>query len=126
MIDLDNFKSINDTYGHPVGDTMLINVSTKIKKHVRKTDIACRYGGDEFLVYLPGANTLAAHIIAEGLRQDILSDITSTETGDKLHQTISMGITESKAGDSFDGCLLRADAALYKAKKEGKNRISIL
>jgi len=126
MIDLDNFKSINDTYGHPVGDTMLINVSTKIKKHVRKTDIACRYGGDEFLVYLPGANALAAHIIAEGLRQDILSDITSTETGDKLHQTISMGITESKPGDSFDGCLLRADAALYKAKKEGKNRISIL
>ncbi len=126
MIDLDNFKSINDTYGHPVGDLMLINVSTKIKKHVRKTDIACRYGGDEFLVFLPGANALAAHIIAEGLRQDILSDIISTEMGDKLHQTISIGITESKAGDSFDGCLLRADAALYKAKKEGKNRISVL
>jgi len=126
MIDLDNFKSINDTYGHPVGDVMLINVSAKIKKHVRKTDIACRYGGDEFLVFLPGANALAAHIIAEGIRQDIIADVTSTETGDKLHQTVSIGITESKAGDSFDGCLLRADTALYKAKKEGKNRISIL
>lgn len=127
MIDLDNFKKINDTFGHPAGDIVLINVSSIIQKHVRKTDIACRYGGDEFLIFLPGASALAAQAIAEKICKEIEHNHSCfTDTGDKIKHTISIGISESRESDSFDGNLLRADAALYKAKKLGRNRISVL
>ncbi len=126
MLDLDNFKIINDTHGHLAGDMILTKTGAHIKKHIRKTDIACRYGGDEFLVFLPGANETVARSIAESIRNDILSDFTYSETGDEIRITVSIGISENRLDDSFDGLFLRADAALYQAKKMGRNRISIL
>ena len=126
MIDLDNFKVINDTHGHLAGDMILTKTGSKIKKHIRKTDIACRYGGDEFLVFLPGANEVAAHGIAEAIRNDILGDFSYSEEGEEIHITVSIGISENRLDDSFDGLFLRADAALYQAKKTGRNKISVL
>lgn len=126
MLDLDNFKIINDTHGHLAGDMILTKTGTTIKKHIRKTDIACRYGGDEFLVFLPGANETAARSIAESIRNDILADFTYSETGEEIKITVSIGISENRLDDSFDGLFLRADAALYQAKKMGRNRISVL
>lgn len=126
MIDLDNFKAINDTYGHLIGDIILTRTGTKIKKHIRKSDIACRYGGDEFLVLLPGAKIDVAEKIAEEIRKDIVDDICYSETGEEVLTSISIGITEARLDDSFDGMFLRADAALYQAKTMGKNRTSFL
>jgi len=126
MIDLDNFKIINDSYGHLIGDLLLTKTASKIKKHIRKTDIACRYGGDEFLIYLPGANANVAHTIAEGIRNDILEDFSYSEEGSEIRHTISIGVTENRVDDSFDGLFLRADAALYQAKRTGRNKISVL
>lgn len=126
MIDLDNFKTINDTYGHLIGDMLLTKTASKIKKHIRKTDIACRYGGDEFLIYLPGANASVAHSIADGVRRDILDDFSYSEEGTEIRHTISIGVTENRVDDTFDGLFLRADAALYQAKRTGRNKISIL
>lgn len=126
MLDLDNFKTINDTYGHLIGDMLLTKTATKIKKHIRKTDIACRYGGDEFLIYLPGANASIAHSIADGIRRDILDDFSYSEEGTEIKHTISVGVTENRVDDTFDGLFLRADAALYQAKRTGRNKISIL
>ncbi len=126
MIDLDNFKTINDTYGHLAGDLILTKTGTKIKKHIRKTDIACRYGGDEFLVFLPGANESAARTIAEAIRNDIVTDYSYSEEGAPISITVSIGISENRLDDSFDGLFLRADAALYQAKKTGRDRISVL
>jgi diguanylate cyclase (GGDEF)-like protein len=127
MLDLDYFKKINDTYGHPAGDIVLINVSAKIKSHIRKTDIACRYGGDEFLIYLPGATVQTAQTIAEKIRADIGGNhCIDNETGNTINHTVSIGITENRNNDSFDASFLRADAALYKAKKSGRNCIAVL
>ena len=126
MLDLDHFKNINDTYGHLIGDIMLTKTGTTIKKHIRHTDIACRYGGDEFLVLLPGANLDAARAIAEKIQKEVLTDISYSETGEQIHHTISIGVTATRNDDSFDGMFLRADAALYQAKKTGRNRIAVL
>mgnify|MGYP002352012943 CR=1 FL=1 len=126
MIDLDNFKEINDTWGHLAGDMLLTRLGNKIKKHIRKTDFACRYGGDEFLLLLPGASTDVARNIAEAIRKEILEDVQLSDSGDPIPYTVSIGITSNRPDDSFDGLFLRADAALYQAKKTGRNRISLL
>jgi diguanylate cyclase (GGDEF)-like protein len=126
MLDLDNFKTINDNYGHLVGDMILTRTGSKIKKHIRRSDIACRYGGDEFLIVLPGADRMVASRIADEIREDILNEKNYSETGEEIRITVSVGITESRIDDSFDGMFLRADAALYQAKKTGRNRIATL
>jgi diguanylate cyclase (GGDEF)-like protein len=126
MLDLDNFKTINDNYGHLVGDMILTRTGSKIKKHIRRSDIACRYGGDEFLIVLPGADRVVASRIADEIREDILNEKSYSEAGEEIRITVSVGITESRIDDSFDGMFLRADAALYQAKKTGRNRIATL
>jgi len=126
MVDLDHFKNINDSYGHLIGDIMLTKTGTTIKKHIRHTDIACRYGGDEFLVLLPGANLDAARAIADKIQKEVLSDISYSETGEPIRHTVSIGVTATRNDDSFDGMFLRADAALYQAKKTGRNKIAVL
>ena len=126
MLDLDNFKTINDNYGHLVGDMILTRTGSKIKKHIRRSDIACRYGGDEFLIVLPGADRTVASRIAEEIREDILNEKNYSEAGEEIRITVSVGITESRIDDSFDGMFLRADAALYQAKRTGRNKLATL
>lgn len=119
--DLDHFKAVNDRYGHPVGDAVLQNVAYRIRKLLRAFDLAYRLGGEEFLVLLPGADIQQTTAMAERLCQDIAAQIV---LGD-LHVTMSFGVSASENGTTFDypSVFAQADAALYEAKRSGRNRV---
>lgn len=127
-MDLDYFKKINDTYGHLAGDTVLQQVAQRFQKAVRGYDSVGRYGGEEFLILVPGCNAPNLIATAERLRRCIADQPIPTSSGD-VSVTVSMGLvsTAEKAHDSQDSeILLRAaDAALYVAKAEGRNRAVI-
>lgn len=123
LIDLDNFKSINDRYGHDSGDRILKKAAKCLSQHSRANDVLCRYGGEEFLIVLPETDIEEALGIAERHRQ-ALSQL-SIEVGNHktLHITASFGISEMDLNTSEQQLLKQADVALYKAKGLGKNRI---
>jgi len=122
FFDLDDFKNINDTLGHQIGDEVLKRIADIIKQNIRKTDLAARWGGEEFVITFIDSNMEEAKIIAEKLREQIETDIL-------LHQitnqtvTASFGLTNVNADDTIDTILKRVDDALYKAKDSGKNKI---
>jgi diguanylate cyclase (GGDEF)-like protein/PAS domain S-box-containing protein len=124
IVDLDNFKSINDTYGHGSGDVVLKMAAQTLEKKSRACDIICRYGGEEFLIILPETTTTGAVVIAERYRlllEQLNVQITSS---DSLTITASMGIGELDLNFPDQELMLKqADKALYKAKKKGKNQI---
>jgi diguanylate cyclase (GGDEF)-like protein len=122
MVDLDRFKQINDTAGHAAGDLVLMEIATLLKRHIRGSDIACRYGGEEFTLVLPNATPESAHRKAEAIRSAIRED------RDKLLEvTASLGIAffPDHAADA-ESLLRAADEALYEAKRGGRNRVKIL
>jgi diguanylate cyclase (GGDEF)-like protein len=120
MIDLDNFKGINDEYGHPIGDLMLRRVADVIRESTRGSDVLCRYGGDEFVLIMPGATPLGVRKVTETMRADTMAlKLESTPA-----VTISMGWTITTSEDkSAADVLKRADDALLYAKRTGRNRI---
>ncbi len=121
MMDIDNFKDINDTRGHQGGDRVLTSIAETILTHVRETDLAGRYGGEEFLIVLPETDISAARKTAEKLRTAIaiLMPITDGKPG----VTVSAGIAEWIPGEDSGGIVHRADEHLYAAKRNGKNRV---
>jgi len=125
MIDLDNFKKINDTYGHQIGDRVLIAMTQKCKEEVRKEDFFARYGGEEFSVVLPGMALKAATKRASAIRKGIAARNFKLNDDDhkdvKIAFTISIGVSEYKKGDTVGTLIERADKALYAAKHSGKN-----
>jgi diguanylate cyclase (GGDEF)-like protein len=122
MIDLDNFKMINDQFGHQNGDMILKNVGGLMKDSIRSSDILARYGGEEFAIILPKTISLEAYKIAEKLRISIENKEFVSPDGIKLKITISIGISEFfKHADNKRDLIAAADRALYLAKKEGKN-----
>lgn len=125
LCDIDNFKRVNDTRGHPAGDAVLREVSRRIAACVRKTDIAVRYGGEEFMLILPEteANLLAA--VGEKIRQAVsATPVDLGAAGVSLPLTISVGVAAFHADfDSGETLIARADAALYRAKEGGRNRV---
>ena len=124
MIDLDNFKRINDTYGHAVGDEVLRKVSALIRESVEKlkTDaVPGRWGGEEFMIMLPGFDQMAAAEFADKLRKDIAS----LEFTEFNMATASFGVAQAQAGEKPDPLASRADAALYEAKRTGKNKVVV-
>ncbi len=125
MLDIDNFKKINDTYGHDVGDLVLIALVNTIKQIIRKNDIFIRYGGEEFIIILPNSNIENTYKIAEKIRQEI--EKVKIHIGDKHFSfTISLGISEIHKDDkSIYDAIKRADMNLYKAKRNGKNRVEL-
>ncbi len=123
MADVDKFKAINDTYGHPVGDVVLQKVASIMKEHVREYDRVGRYGGEEFLVLLPGTDFEGAKISAERIRKALDVEPVITEKGE-IKVTISLGIaTVNPQNDDVEKALKRADEALYMAKEAGRNRV---
>lgn len=124
MVDLDHFKRLNDTYGHHAGDLVLKTVARYLQDHVRGADIACRYGGEELALILPGATIEQATERAERLREGMLELALRVE-GQSLPQiSASFGVAAFPAhGATWKAVLQAADAALYRAKREGRNRV---
>lgn len=126
MFDIDHFKNINDTHGHPAGDFVLSHISTLAKSIIRSEDILARYGGEEFMVVLKATDAAGAIILSERLRR--LVDESKFEfEGKKLHITISLGVVTLN-GQNLGSCenmLKLVDTLLYKSKNSGRNRVSI-
>jgi two-component system, cell cycle response regulator len=125
IMDIDFFKMVNDTHGHDIGDEVLREFARRISANVRGIDLACRYGGEEFVVVMPDTDIAYAYAVAERLRKSIeTTPIVISRAPGKLSITISIGIAESESeNDSAEALLYRADQALYRAKKTGRNRV---
>lgn len=124
MLDIDNFKAINDQFGHDVGDNVICHVSALASDSMRSRDVLARIGGEEFAAILPDANIEQARAIAEHIREKIQGSA-FTNQDNSIEISVSIGIaTIREVNESFDGLLHAADMAMYKAKKNGRNRVS--
>lgn len=122
MLDLDHFKKINDEYGHDIGDVVLTEIANRLADNIRDIDILARWGGEEFIILLPGANSEMSFAIAERLRTTIASMRISTQQGD-IACTVSIGIALFEQENcSLQSLIKDADLALYRAKENGRNR----
>ena len=126
MLDIDHFKSVNDNYGHPIGDKVLQYVAGRIRDGVRSIDVPARFGGEEFAVILPNTESHDAFVIAERLRQKIADEPFKFEQKDNQLQeipiTVSIGISVIDTGETVEDVIRTADSALYRAKNEGRDR----
>ncbi|OJF77187.1 MAG: hypothetical protein BKP49_03365 [Treponema sp. CETP13] len=123
MIDIDNFKKINDTRGHQFGDIVLQNIATQLKNNVREEDVICRYGGEEFLIILPQTEKNGAKDFAERLRKKIAQ--TEFFKSEKITYSTGIGCFHLCQGDTYELIINRADKALYQAKYNGKNKVCV-
>src|SRR6202012_2737279 len=125
IMDTDHFKSVNDTHGHDIGDEVLREFATRISANVRGIDLACRYGGEEFVVVMPDTDMEFASAVAERLRRTVENTpVPLNRAPPRLNFAISIGIAGSeRIGDTAEKLLHRADQALYRAKREGRNRV---
>ena len=125
IMDIDHFKSVNDTHGHDIGDEVLREFANRISANIRGIDLACRYGGEEFVVVMPDTDIDFACTIAERLRHSVeTTPFEISRAPNTLNVTISIGIASALSeGDNAEGLLHRADQALYRAKREGRNRV---
>jgi len=122
MLDLDRFKVLNDTYGHPVGDRVLVALAERLRAHVRASDLVARWGGEEFVVVAPETATSQARKLAEHLRAQVAKDAFL----DGHRVTVSVGVASFRPGDDIEALVSRADAALYRAKEAGRNRVTVV
>lgn len=120
LLDIDDFKKVNDIHGHLVGDELLINIADILKQYTREIDIVGRWGGEEFLIICPRTNAEEASIVAEKLRRKIEEN----EFNIVGHKTASFGVSSYKENDSLELLIMRTDDAMYFSKAEGKNRIT--
>lgn len=127
FMDIDHFKSFNDAYGHQIGDQVLRLVARTLQEGLKGQDVACRYGGEEFVIMLPKTSTEGAAKIGNILRETIKSkEIRNRKTGEILTRvTISAGVTELKPEDEIQTWVDRADKALYQAKRKGRDCVLI-
>ena len=121
IFDIDHFKSINDTYGHLIGDSVLMEIANLVKNNIRSTDIFARWGGEEFVILAPNINKEQARILAEKIRRLIANHRFKYVD----HVTVSLGVTEFLPTDNKESFIKRADEALYLAKRKGRNRVEV-
>ena len=125
LIDIDNFKSINDGYGHSVGDTVLQATAKSLSQHLRPYDYLFRFGGDEFLLCLPHTDTATAHSVLSRLRLEVEQASVPVEDHENIRITASFGLACLVDGVEVETLLDRADHALYQAKRSGRNCVRI-
>jgi diguanylate cyclase (GGDEF)-like protein/PAS domain S-box-containing protein len=122
FLDVDRFKEVNDRFGHDVGDQVLCMVATTLKDNLRLSDVVCRWGGEEFVVFVMNPHPGEAKNVAERIRALVESSSLSIER-EQLAVTVSVGVAEARAGDAVSTLLRRADEALYRAKAAGRNQV---
>lgn len=121
IMDIDYFKDVNDSYGHQVGDDVLVGMTEIVRKNIRKTDVFARYGGEEFVLLMPGTELKGAEEKANIIREAI-----SSHCFDKCGKiTCSFGVADYKKGDTVDSFVQKADIALYRAKETGRNNVQV-
>ncbi len=132
IIDLDHFKAVNDKYGHLAGDTALREAARRVDSHIRNSDAAARFGGDEFVVLAPGIAATQAAALAGRIREAVCGTPVEVVPGTKLTLTVSIGVSEivvtrdeQNLESAAERLLANADAALYKAKQLGRNRVEL-
>lgn len=123
LMDVDDFKMFNDTYGHAAGDDILATIGRIIKENIRGKDNAFRYGGEEFMVILPGTNGLEAIKVAESIRTALANYEYHPKNKAPIHKTISIGVAEFSNDESLEKVIKRADDNMYRCKIQGKNRV---
>lgn len=122
IIDIDYFKKFNDTYGHIIGDEILLELAENMNSSLRKYDILARFGGEEFLVLLPETSRTRAKQIAERIRKGLWKN----KKLKKYKVAVSIGVTSYKARDNMERIIKRADKALYISKESGRNKTTVL
>jgi diguanylate cyclase (GGDEF)-like protein len=125
LLDIDYFKEINDRYGHTAGDACLVTLANLLQQHCRRSDITCRYGGEEFILVLPNTNTEGAEQHAEELRHLVENEVFTVDEHE-IKFTISLGISSYPAhGADYRQIINKADEALYVSKRTGRNRVTV-
>ncbi|HYM31522.1 MAG TPA: PleD family two-component system response regulator [Candidatus Cybelea sp.] len=126
MLDIDHFKAVNDSHGHAVGDEVLKEFAARISRSVRGIDMACRFGGEEFVVVMPETDLAGAQVVADRLCRHVAEEPFIAKGGDlALTVTCSVGVAHWAPGETSDALIKRADDALYAAKRDGRNRVNI-
>jgi len=125
ILDIDKFKNINDSYGHAIGDDVIVLLSLILKKQTRLSDVVARIGGEEFIILLPNTNIDGALTIANLLRETVENESVEVDGGKNINFTISLGVDsiDSNSDKNIDGPMQRADRALYSAKDSGRNTV---
>lgn len=122
MLDIDRFKALNDTFGHPLGDRVLVALAERLRANVRASDLIARWGGEEFLVVAPETAMPFSRQVADVLRSHVEKD----PFLDGHRVTVSIGVSSFREGDDVDALVERADAALYRAKAGGRNQVAVV
>jgi len=127
MLDIDDFKHINDSYGHDVGDKVIISVAEILLVHTRKSDVVCRFGGEEFIILLPQTNNDNLIHLAENIRKYVQNESIVLDTDNVLNVTVSIGVSNINIAldENIEQSIKRADTALYEAKRSGKNKVIV-
>jgi len=128
MLDIDKFKNVNDTYGHQIGDKVIIYLASELMQNQRKTDISCRYGGEEFVMLLQNTAKEVAVEVAQKIRKKIEAHSITLDSNEELKFTVSLGVSDVDIENdiNIEKALKRADDALYNAKESGRNRVCSL
>ncbi|MDQ7068147.1 MAG: GGDEF domain-containing protein [Sulfurimonas sp.] len=124
MLDVDFFKMVNDTYGHDIGDKVIVEIGKLLLGSIREADLAIRYGGEEFIIMLHNASKEGALQVAQKIHQAFAALVFEVGNGETIHKTLSIGIARfPEDGDTIWKCIKYADTALYVAKTTGRNKI---
>ena len=125
MLDADHFKNVNDTYGHKIGDKVLMELAAICERSLRPDDVIARYGGEEFVVFLNKVSSDIAQMIAERLRKAVADALVYSDDDKPVHFTVSIGVAPSGISDNVNLMIKMADDAMYKAKENGRNRVEV-